>query len=192
MTARAARIVTEVLTPPVLVVGLLVLVGALSAGSAAAGAGWGLLAALFTAVLPYGAVLLGVRSGRFTDHHLTDRAERLKPFGLTLVSAVAGMALLVGLGAPRPLVALTLAELVGLLVTAVITRWWKVSVHTAVAAGTATVLVAVLGAGWWPCWAAVAAVGWSRVVLRRHTLAQVLVGAPLGAVTVGAVFLSLA
>jgi hypothetical protein len=42
-----------------------------------AGAGWGLLAVVFAAMLPMLVVKHGVRCGRLTDRHLGDRRQRL-------------------------------------------------------------------------------------------------------------------
>ena len=65
------------------------------------------------------------------------------------------------------------------------------SIHTAVAAGALVILVLVYG---WPLVVTaplVAAVGWSRVALKDHTVAQVVVGALVGAAVAGGVFAAL-
>jgi membrane-associated phospholipid phosphatase len=68
---------------------------------------------------------------------------------------------------------------------------WKISIHTAVAFGTVIILALVLGP-----WSTVAlvlavAVGWSRLELRAHTLAQVMGGAVVGTLVAGSVFTAL-
>jgi hypothetical protein len=63
-----------------------------------------------------------------------------------------------------------------------------VSLHAAVAAGTATTLVLVFGAWLLASWVAVALVAWARVRMRDHTVGQVLVGVALGALAAGTVF----
>jgi membrane-associated phospholipid phosphatase len=93
--------------------------------------------------------------------------------------------------APRQLVALVIAMLTGLTVTAVITNYWKISLHTAVTAGTATILTIVYGPVALAGWAVVTATGWSRIHLREHTPAQVIAGGIVGAVVAAAVFLPL-
>jgi membrane-associated phospholipid phosphatase len=93
------------------------------------------------------------------------------------------------LDAPRDLVALVVAMLAGLALTFAATKWWgKVSFHTAVAAGTATTLVLVFGPWLHFSWLLAGAIGWSRVRLGQHTVAQVIVGALLGASAAGLVF----
>ena len=78
--------------------------------------------------------------------------------------------------------------LVGLVTTMVVTVWWKVSVHTAVAGGVVVILLLAYGAHVAPLVLGVAAVGWSRVALRDYTPAQTVVGALLGALAAAVVF----
>ena len=67
----------------------------------------------------------------------------------------------------------------------------EVSVHAAVAAGAAVILTLVLGPVLVISWPLVGAVGWSRVRLRDHTLAQVVAGAVMGACIAATVFSAL-
>lgn len=95
-------------------------------------------------------------------------------------------ALLVALGAPRELVALVAAMTVGLGACLAVTLVWKISVHSAAAAGVVVILTLVFG----PAMARMSllVVGWARVELRKHTLAQVIVGSGLGAVVAAGIF----
>ncbi|MGW0854943.1 hypothetical protein [Streptomyces sp. NPDC002690] len=187
---RSARLVTEVLAPPNLVILVLIVIGVHSTGSLR-GAGWGLLAGVFCGGLPIAYVVAGVRRGRWSDKHLKIREQRWTPLFVTLGSVLVGTGLLLALDAPREVVALVAAMIAGLLLTMVVTVWWKVSVHTAVASGAAVVITVAYG--WWAALLllGVAAVGWSRVSLRDHTTAQVVVGAFLGGTAAAAVFAGL-
>lgn len=188
---RLAATVTNVFAPAHLVIGLLLLVGAASHASATRGLAWGALAALTVGVLPYAWVLRAVRTGRFVSRHVPDRTHRLLPLAVAGAAAIAGLAILAILGAPRQLVALILAMVAGLAVTAAITRYWKISLHTAVAAGTATILTLVYGPALLATGALVAVIGWSRVQQRDHTPLQVLAGGLLGAAIAAALFIPL-
>lgn len=188
---RLAELLTAVFAPAHLVIALLLVVGAASDPSAARGLGWGVLAALLVGVAPYGWVLLSVRRGRLASRHIPDRRQRLVPLAIAAGFAVAGVGLLAVLGAPRQLVALVVAMLVGLGATGAVTTRWKISIHAAVAAGTVMILALVFGSALLAAAAIVAATGWSRVALRDHTLAQVLAGAAVGALVAATVFLSL-
>jgi membrane-associated phospholipid phosphatase len=73
----------------------------------------------------------------------------------------------------------------------VITLWWKISVHAAIAAGAATVLLLVFGPALLVVWPLVALIAWSRVQVGDHTPAQTLAGAALGGLIATTVFILL-
>lgn len=189
---RLAQVVTEVCAPVVLSIGLLLIVGAASTPNPLVGLSWGLLAALFVGVIPYGfLLLLGIRRGRWTDRHVRIREQRTVPLAFAIASVVFGVGVLAVAGAPQPLIALVIAGLAGLAVTVVLTLAWKISIHTAVASGTATILFLVFGPALLLTWPLVAAVGWSRMELRDHSPAQVIAGAVVGTLVAAAVFTTL-
>jgi membrane-associated phospholipid phosphatase len=176
---RVAARVTTATSPTLLLAVLYPVVGALAVG--ALGVAWSLVGMLFTVVIPAFIVDRGVRSGRYTDHHLREREQRAVPLGLAALSVATGVAVLVVAGAPREITALQVAVLVTVAVATAITLVWKISFHTAVVAAAAAVLT-LLGGPWWALsWAAVPLVGWARLVLRAHTLPQVVAGLVVGA-----------
>ncbi|MFF4340545.1 hypothetical protein ACFY00_11470 [Kitasatospora sp. NPDC001540] len=179
---KAARIITDVLAPANLVVALLLLIGWRSTRSWS-GLGWGLLAALFCGVIPIGIIALGVKRGGLTDRHIRVRRQRILPMALSLVSVATGITLLHTLGAPADVSALVVAMLVGLVSTLLVTTGWQISLHNSVAGGTVMVLVLALGPWLLLTALGAAAIGWSRMVLRAHTLAQILAGTALGSIT---------
>ncbi len=184
-----AHAISAVSSPTLLLGVLYPVVGALAAGLP--GVAWSLLGMLFTVVVPAAIVDLGVRHGRYTDHHLTRREQRAVPLGLAAASVAAGVAVLAVAGAPRAIVALQVAVLATLALATLVTLVWKVSLHVAVVAAAAAVLP-VLGGAWWTVsWLAVPVVAWSRWRLRAHTRPQLVVGALLGAgVTLGVLMLA--
>jgi hypothetical protein len=182
---RTATLISRVATPTLLLAVLYPVVGALAAGWG--GVAWSLVGIVFTVAIPAGIVDLGVRQGRYTDHHLSRREQRAVPLGLSAASVLAGVVVLAVAGAPRAIVALQVAVLVTVLVVTALTLLWKVSLHVAVVGAAACVLT-LLGGGWWALsWLAVPVVGWARLRLTAHTLAQVVVGCALGAGVTGAV-----
>jgi membrane-associated phospholipid phosphatase len=184
-----ARAVTELLAPANLAVAQLLLVGWHSSPGPA-GLGWGLLAATFCGLLPYGIVIAGVRR-RWTDRHLRARQQRPVPFLAAIASVLAGLAMLLALDAPRQLVALVVAMLTGLAATLLVTLWWKLSVHSAAASGTVAILALTFGPALALTVPTVALVAWSRVRLGDHTPAQTLAGAALGGLVATTVFIAL-
>jgi membrane-associated phospholipid phosphatase len=146
-----------------------------------AGLGWGLLAALFTAVLPTLFITYGVRHGQWSDRNVGARRPRLVVLAFITASVATGLILLVVLGAPRLLTGYLAFMLASVAVLAAITTIWKISIHCAVASGSVAILALSFGPLVLPAYALVALLGWSRVALRDHTVAQAVAGAVLGA-----------
>jgi membrane-associated phospholipid phosphatase len=186
-----ARLVTEVMSPVVLIVVVTLIVAVHSAG-AVRGMALGLVAFFFAGGLPYGLVLIGVRRGLLTDHHISRREQRPLIMAIALASVVAGLVVLRWLDAPRALFALVVAMVAGLVVALAITSFWKISIHAASAAGTVACL-AILVSPWWLFLAPlVVLTGWARVEVRDHTPVQVSVGAIVGAGVAAGVLLLVA
>jgi membrane-associated phospholipid phosphatase len=146
-----------------------------------AGVGWGLLAALFASVLPTVFIVRGVRRGRWADRNVGARRPRLIVLGFITASVAAGLILLTVLGAPRALTRCLAFMLASVAVLALVTLAWKISIHCAVASGSVAVLAFCFGPLVVAAYLLVALLGWSRVVLADHTVAQVAAGAVLGA-----------
>jgi len=185
-----ARAVTELLAPANLAVAQLLLVSWHSSPGLT-GLSWGLLTATFCGLIPYGIVVVGVRRGRWTDRHIRVRQQRPVPFLVAIASFLAGLALLVALGAPQELIALVLAMLTCLAATLLVTLWWKLSLHTAAASGTVAILVLTFGPLLILALPAVGLVAWARIRLGDHTLTQTLAGAALGGLVAATVFILL-
>ena len=189
---RAARAITELLSPAVVVVALPLAVAWHGTGyDLAATAGWGLLVAVFYSVIPMVIMVRGARRGKWDGHWVRERERRLVPFLLCLVSTLVGLGIMLGGAAPREVIALSGSMIATLLACLAITQWWKVSVHATVAGGAVATIVLLYGPWYLLLVAAVALVCWSRVVVEDHTVAQVVAGALLGPIVGGVVFLAL-
>ncbi len=174
-----ARRVTYWLEPKNWLIVTVVLIGWHADGRA--GIGWGLLAALFTAVLPTLFIGYGIRRGRWGDRNVGARRPRLIVLAFITSSVAACLVLLVAAGAPRLLTGYLAFMLGSVAVLALVTVVWKISIHCAVASGSVTILSLLFGPLVLPLYVLVALLGWSRVALKDHTVAQVVAGAVLGA-----------
>jgi membrane-associated phospholipid phosphatase len=145
------------------------------------GAGWGLAAALFTAVVPTLFIDYGIRRGRFSDRNVGARRPRLAVLAFSAASVAAGLILLAAGGAPPLLTGYLAFMLASVALLAAITTVWKISIHCAVASGSVVILALSFGPLVWPAFALVVLLAWSRVTLRDHTVAQVIAGSALGA-----------
>jgi membrane-associated phospholipid phosphatase len=189
---RFARLVGELLSPPPILVALALVVAWDSSPTAAMAVVWGTIAAVFASLLPYALILRGVWRGRLTDRNISLREQRIR-FGLVAITSILfGLVLLAAFDAPAEMVALLASTAVGVACGWVITLWWKISVHAAIAAGAATVLVLVFGPALLAVWPLVALIAWSRVQVGDHTPAQVLAGVVLGVVVNAVIFGQLA
>ena len=176
---RVARVITEALQPPITVGLLLLLSPAMEPGYP--GTVWfGAVAVLFVCVLPLAAVVVLVRMGKVTDRHVSDRRQRFPVLAMSVVSLLAGLGVLLAINAPYSVIVVVLAIVGGVVVLAVISLFWKISGHAGAIALTTVITVLILGAPWIPLLLLIPAVGWSRVVLRAHTVAQVVAGALVG------------
>ena len=177
---RVARLVGELLSPPPIIVLLALVVAWDSSPTPATALLWGSVAALFASVLPYAIIVRGVRRGRLSDRNLGLRQERIRFAAVGIASVLLGLAVLAAFDAPAAMVALLVSIVAGLVCGWLVTLWWKISVHAAIAASAATVLTLVLGPALLLTWPLVALVAWSRVQVGDHTVAQVLAGIALG------------
>ncbi|GAA2803150.1 hypothetical protein [Saccharopolyspora taberi] len=185
---RLARVVAEVFAPAVLVSVVTIAISLASSPTVPAGLLWAVVSAGFCAGFPIWFLARGARAGRWDTHHVRDRKDRLLPLSVALGSVLVGLVLLLAGGAPAVLTGLVLTMLVCLALATVVTRWWKISLHAAIAAGTVAITALTFGSWWWAGFAVVAVVGWSRVVTGDHTVAQVIGGAALGAAFGGGLY----
>ncbi|MFG1694050.1 hypothetical protein [Nonomuraea sp. NPDC049309] len=164
------------------VMGLPLAVGAVTSGWP--GLGWGALASGLCGGVPAIVIFGGVRKGWFGDWHIGERSQRPKLIAVIVALVVVALALLVALGAPVVMVACVVIMLATLAVVGPVTLAWKISFHTAVAAGSVVMLAWVLP---WPGVVLAAGavvvglIGWARTALRDHTPAQAVAGAAAGA-----------
>jgi membrane-associated phospholipid phosphatase len=184
---RTARWLTEVLQPPV-VVSVQLLVSPLTEQGFPGTMVYGALAALFVCVLPLLLLLVLVRRGKVTDHHVSDRKQRAPVLLMALASILAGLLVLASVGAPQSVIAMVLAVVGGVVVLAGVSPFWKISGHAAAISCSAVIGVLMLGAAWAPLLLLIPAVGWSRVVLRAHSLAQVVAGSLFGGVVMAGIW----
>lgn len=188
-SSRVADAVSAVGEPGHLVILTLVVVSVTSTASLLAALGWVVLTSVFCVGLPTIALRILIARGHVLDRHVVVREQRAVPLAVALTSVGTGLALLVLLSAPRPVVALVAAMLAGAVPMSIVSGWYKASFHVGVAGGTAVILVLVLGAWLIPVVTALLVVlGWARVRAGRHTVGQVVLGAALGCAAAALVF----
>jgi len=133
-----------------------------------------------TILLPCIYIIWLVRRGQVSDFHLPIREERFRPLLFSLMTAVAAWGILHYADAPAPFQMLATVSLIQAILFFIITLRWKISLHCAAAAIFAQLALTFLGTSAVPLVLSVPLIAWSRVHLRRHTVAQTIAGACLG------------
>lgn len=175
---RIARYISAILSPIAVSIPTALMVALYRAQNQLQAIGYTLLTLLFVTVGPMLYILIGVKLGKFTDMDVSQRSQRVGPFIISLLSILAVFVLLAFIQGPHTLrAALLLTFFLGLLMM-LVTLWghWKISIHASSLAGAVTLLTALYGQIVLPAYTLVVLVCWSRVVLRRHTLGQVIAG----------------
>lgn len=146
---------------------------------------WGACYLLSAVILPLLYILWLVHKGQVTDLDLHLREQRSKPFLVTMLGeSIALLIMLLG-QAPKPIVLLTCAALIQTLLIFFITLRWKISVHTSTAAGITILIWSLSGHPPASLVISIPLIAWSRIKLRRHTLAQTIAGTLLGIIVFG-------
>jgi membrane-associated phospholipid phosphatase len=179
LRTQIARYVSTILSPSVVSLPTVFLVALHDVSNALLAIGYAFLTLLFISVGPMAYIIVGVKLGKFTDIDVSKRSQRSGPFIFALISTFLGLAVLFLTHGPKTLQTLMMLLIISGLLMMGITFWWKISIHASALAGTVTILAYLFGNIILPAYLLVILVGSSRVVLRRHTAAQVLAGSLL-------------
>lgn len=187
---RVARLISLILHPFLISPLSIVILLYLDAGSLLAALGWAGLCAAFVVAPGILYIRQKLRTKQFSDADVSVREQRhgFYLFGAVCMAICFGV--LLWLDAPSLLISLFIAALFSVTTFAIVTRLWtKVSIHAGVMAGVAVAvafyslpLALLLGLG-------TLLVSWARLVLRRHTALQAVLGWVIAAVCVVGVFL---
>lgn len=134
---------------------------------------------IFASLLPMVIILLWAKIIN-TDNDISNRQDRYVPLIVGIVSYFIGVLVSLFLNLDNFLTVLLLCYSVNTGIVLLITIKWKISVHTTGISGPIAALILLLG----PVGAAIALIYpiviWSRVLLKKHTLAQAISGGVQG------------
>ncbi len=123
----------------------------------------------------------------WTSHELGRKERRLVPYIISIVCYFACFFWMEYRNTPRVISIIVVVALTIQMVCALINIWWKISTHTAAIGGVAGGLVSYSIAFsfnplWWLCFVLIlaGAVGTARMILRQHSLSQVVTGFLVG------------
>jgi membrane-associated phospholipid phosphatase len=149
---------------------------------------WMITFLLFSIIIPGVYVMWEVENGGISDLHISNKEERKIPFLIAGVSAIIGTIILFYMNAARPVIVMAVTYSINAVIVAIITQYWKISIHTALFSSVATVAFILYGPAYLWLYLILIPLIWSRVYRKRHTLLQATAGALLAFVTTIAVF----
>ncbi len=183
---RLAHLISVVTNPLFVALPTSLLVALYSAPDVLHALLWWVVTVVGMSVAPFLFIRRGVARGHYSDPHVSIREQRFVPLLFALGCTIIVFILLLALHASNALIATVVAVLVVGVITIVITRYWKISLHLVGMAGSVTVLVLIFGPLCLLLSPLVVLVGWARWQVRAHTLLQALAGTVLAvSVTIG-------
>lgn len=142
---------------------------------------------LFTVLLPTLLIHLYRKYQGWSLLDIGAKERRMVPYVISILCYFACFYLMNVLHIPRFMSSILVAALIIQIVCALINVWWKISTHTAAIGGVAGALISFslifsFNPVWWLCIVIILAgmVGTSRMILRQHSLFQVVAGFLVG------------
>lgn len=130
----------------------------------------------FLIFIPVLYLVISYRLGWVSDLDLSDRNERPLPLTVFIVGVGIAAFILYILKVPMDLYVYVLSGFIMLVVMTIITFFWKISLHTATLSSIFTAIVVLGGFKFLPFFLILIPVSWARVLLRKHSLNQVIAG----------------
>ncbi|MBO6217417.1 MAG: hypothetical protein J6N73_07180 [Prevotella sp.] len=150
-----------------------------------------LMVYLFTVLIPTMLIRLYRRYQGWSLLHLLARERRVIPYVISILCYFTCYNILTHHNVPHIITSILVAALVVQILCALVNVWWKISTHTAAIGGVTGGVIAFafifnFNPIWWLTLVILLGglVGSSRMMLRQHTLAQVVCGFLLGMLAV--------
>lgn len=178
-----ARILSTIFNPFLTALALFVILAHVSAADTLDF--WRLLflSTVFTSIGPMLYVFWLYSTDRISDLDMSVRRERELVFSAFVIFYLLGSVALWLAHAPRLLVAAMLGYFASTVVVGYITRFWKISTHALGITAPLVALTMLYGRQPLPFLVLIPMVGWARVYLKAHTIAQVVAGGLLATLT---------
>lgn len=178
MKDRLARWISILFDSSVLSIPIFLAFGWIDAGTI--GLGWAILILIIVTGIPLAYLVIGLRYGWVSDMEMTQRSERPRFILISLSSDVLALLVLLFLHGPHLLSVIVLTYFCLAITMLTISRFWKISLHMAGVGGFSTALLYVFGIPMLWVFLSLPLVAWARLHRRKHTLAQLVIGAIAG------------
>ncbi len=176
-----ARLISNVLSPPVIWGVLAFPIAFREAESREQALLWAFTYTVMVCIIPAIYIGLMVWRGQISDLHMKERKERIRPFIVSLIGTAVAWGMLHLMGAPPLLPIFALVSLVLLLTMLLVTLVWQISMHSMSIACAVVATGALYGLG--PALLIsplIPVVGVARIKLHRHSVAEVIAGGLVG------------
>lgn len=184
ISVKTARMLSNIFSPPVIntILGLLV---ALTVLPLLQGLFWGFTYGLLISMLTMVAVIYMLKTGRATDLHLTESAQRHFPYLVSIIGSVAIILLINRFNGPALLGSLAVGTMITLIILLIVNIFWLISSHMA----SVTLAALFVAAAFGPVYGVimiplVVLVFIIRYYLRRHTVYQLVAGMMVGVLSI--------
>ena len=189
MKKRIAGLTSNILSPFSVILILVILLSFTAASSLLDAIKWALISVGLSILPVFLVIAYLVQNGKLNAIFITAREKRTKIYLLAVLCAAVSYAALNYLRAPPILVATFAAGLSTAVIFAGINLWWKVSIHTALVAGSVTLLIMLYGWILAVTTVLIPLMAWARIESNNHSPAQAVAGALLAALIVVVVFM---
>lgn len=142
---------------------------------------------IFTILIPTLLITLYRHHQRWTLIELGQRERRMVPYVISIISYFICVHIMESMHIPHFMASILIAALMIQILCSIVNVWWKISTHTAAIGGMAGAIASfsmVFGFNpvFWLCVVFMVAgiLGTCRMILRQHSLAQVVAGFVLG------------
>lgn len=183
-----ARTISQISQPP-LAVGLFTLFLMLrNAPDLTIGLIWFIIAVTPIGIIPVIFALIAYKMGWIKDLWLNRRQDRIGPFLIASMGIIITLILFYKIGVPQIIIVFFMAILLAVLVSLIITMFWKISMHATTITAVVVAMNVITHGQYWYLFFLIPIVMWARVYRKRHTWAQVIAGALINGLIVYGTF----
>lgn len=152
------------------------------------GFSWLITVSPFLIFIPLIFFAISYKLGWVSDIDLSERKERPAFLVVFVASLLVLSIILYVIEVPEKFFVYVFSGLVMAALASLITLYWKISFHTAITTSVVTAILILGGLRFWPFIIIIPLLGWSRIVLKKHSFWQVVSGSLLAFVVTCAVF----
>ena len=192
MKKNVAKFISLVFDPAMLGIIILIVAVIVSGMSSMETISWIIGVIILNGFIPLLFVLYFQKKGLVFDAELANEEvhrQRIQMFFVFLVIVAIEFMILLSTTKYQPLLAVFTGGMVAISLTAVVSYYWKISLHSAMITFFVCMIMFLFGFQFWPIIVTIPIVGWSRLVLKRHTLMQLVAGFFLALIVVSVTFI---